>query len=185
MILLAVIAAAHGIRGAVKVKTFTSDPSNILSYGTLRDEKGQVYTLKLVRVASPNSLIMTIKGIEDRNQAEALRGTKFFVERSQLPDPSDEEFYHNDLIGLRVQDLQGNDIGRVSAVSNFGAGDFLEIIDTNHHLFTISFTRVAVPIIQLPKEGVDGLIQVDRQLLLDSTALQDEEGAEEDKPRKE
>lgn len=185
MILLAVIAAAHGIQGAVKVKTFTQDPANILDYGPLRDKSGREYALKLVRIVSENSLIMTIKGVSNRNQAEALRGTKLYVERAQLPDLVEEEFYHNDLIGLNVQDLQGQEIGRVSAVSNFGAGDFLEIIDAAHHLYTIPFTRVAVPIIQLPQKDRDGGIKVDRQFLLDSTALptEDDRGEEVEKKK--
>ena len=175
MILLAVIAAAHGIRGAVKVKTFTQNPANILAYGPLRDEKGRDYSLKLVREVSSHSLIMTIEGVDDRNQAEALRGTKLYVERRQLPDLIEEEFYHRDLMGLNVQDLEGQDIGKVCAVSNFGAGDFLEIIDSDHHLYTIPFTRKAVPLIQLPEKGRDGRIQIDRQFLLDSTSRQSEE----------
>lgn len=169
MILLAVIAQAHGIRGDVKVKTFTQDPANIVAYGPLHDEQGREYSLKLIRVSSGDSLIASIKGVSDRNQAEALRGTKLYIERSQLPDLIEEEFYHSDLIGLEVQDLEGQDIGRVSAVSNYGAGDFLEIIDSNYHLYTISFTRQAVPIVQLPGNGRDGIIKVDRQYLLEST----------------
>lgn len=183
MILLAVIAAAHGIQGAVKVKTFTQSPKNILAYGPLRDEKGRQYPLKLVRVLPPDSLIVAIEGVKDRNQAEALRGTKLYVERGQLPDLIEEEFYHSDLIGMAVQDLEGQDIGQVRAVSNFGAGDFLEIIDSNSHLYTIPFTRDAVPIIRLPKNGVDGGIQIDRRFLLDSTLSQTEETVDEEKQR--
>jgi 16S rRNA processing protein RimM len=173
MILLAIIGAAHGIQGAVKVKTFTQDPVNIFDYGVLRDAKGQEYPLKLVRELSSDSLIVTVEGVRDRNQAEALRGTKLYVERSQLPDLGEEEFYHNDLMGLAVQDLDGNDIGRVSAISNFGAGDFLEIVDAHHHLYTIPFTREAVPIIHLPAKGLPGGVQIDRHYLLDSTTPQD------------
>jgi 16S rRNA processing protein RimM len=175
MILLAIIGAAHGIKGAVKVKAFTHIPTNILDYGPLQDEKGQKYILKLVRVASPDSLIMTVKGVEDRNQAEALRGIKLYVNRDQLPDPQEEEFYHSDLVGLKAQDLQGNAIGHVKAVSNFGAGDFLELVDSNHHLYTIPFTKEAVPLIQLTKSGIEGHVQVDRRFLLDSTASPKEE----------
>jgi 16S rRNA processing protein RimM len=174
MILLAVIAAAHGIQGAVKVKTFTQIAANIMNYGPLRDEKGREYTLKLVRVLSENSLIMKVKGVSDRNQAEALRGTKLYVERDQLPDLVDEEFYHSDLIGLNVLDLQGQKIGRVTAVCNFGAGDFLEIMDADHHVYTIPFTRESVPIIRLPQKDKEGSIEIDRQFLLDSKALPDE-----------
>lgn len=175
MILLAIIASAHGIQGAVKVKTFTQIPTNIFDYGPLRNEKGQTFSLKLVREISANSLIMKIDGITDRNQAEALRGTKLFVERHRLPDLPDEEFYHNDLIGLTVRDLEGGLIGTLDALGNYGAGDFLEISDADHHVYTIAFTREAVPIVRLPEKDKDGEIRVDRQFLLDSTAPQSEE----------
>jgi len=129
---------------------------------------------------------MTIKGVEDRNQAEALRGTKLYVERGQLPDLPSDEFYHSDLLGLPVQDLEGQTIGSARALSNFGAGDFLEIVDSAHHIYTIPFTRKAVPIIRLPEKGQDGGIQIDRQFLLDSTTPQSEEDkAEEDLKKKE
>ncbi len=179
MILLAVIGSAHGIQGAVKVKTFTQSPKSILTYGALRDEKGQEFSLKFLRLAPPDCLIVTIKGIENRNKAEALRGTKLYVERNQLPDLPEEEFYHTDLIGLMVQDLEGQDIGRLRAISNFGAGDFLETIGSDYHLYTIPFTRVAVPIIRLPTQESAGCIQIDRVFLLDSTTAQEMNGEEE------
>lgn len=175
MILLAIIASAHGIRGAVKVKTFTSSPTNMLAYGALRDEKGREYHLKLVRLVSSDSLIAVVEGISDRNQAEALRGTKLYIGRHQLPDLVEEEFYHSDLIGLKVQDLEGQDIGRVQAVSNFGAGDFLEVMDADHHLYTISFTREAVPMIRLSEKELMGVVWIDRRFLLDSTIPQTEQ----------
>lgn len=184
MILLAIIASAHGIKGAVKVKTFTQNAGNIFSYGPLRDEKGVKFSLTLVREVSPDTLIMTIKGVEDRNQAEALRGTKLYVERSQLPDLPSDEFYHSDLLGLEVQDLEGQTIGSVRALNNFGAGDFLEIVDSAYHIYTIPFTRKAVPIIKLPEKDKDGVIQIDRQFLLDSTTPQSEEDKVEENPKK-
>jgi 16S rRNA processing protein RimM len=166
MILLAVIVSAHGIQGAVKIKTFTQSPENIFAYGALQDEKKRQYSLKLLRVVSPSSLIATVKGVHNRTDAEALRGVNLYVERSQLPGLVDEEFYHNDLIGLMVQDLEEQEIGLVKSVLNFGAGDFLEIIGADGHLYTISFTREAVPRIHLPKKGKAGIVQVNRQFLL-------------------
>jgi 16S rRNA processing protein RimM len=168
MILLAVIVAAHGIQGAVKLKAFCQDPANINAYGPLRDEAGKEYQLKLVRVISQDSLIVTMDGIHDRNQAENLRGTKLYIDRNQLPTLVEDEFYHSDLIGLIVQDLQGTTVGRVCAVSNHGAGDFLEIMDDAHHLYTVPFTKVAVPIIQLPEGDKDGCVKIDRHFLLDN-----------------
>jgi 16S rRNA processing protein RimM len=166
MILLAVIVSAHGIQGAVKIKTFTHSPENIFAYGALRDEMSREYSLKLLRVVSPGSLIAAVKGVHNRTDAEALRGTKLYVERNQLPGLVEEEFYHSDLIGLRVQDLEGQEIGLVKSVLNFGAGDFLEIIGADSHLYTISFTREAVPHIHLPEKSEAGTIQINRQFLL-------------------
>jgi 16S rRNA processing protein RimM len=179
MILLAVIGSAHGIRGAVKVKTFTENPRSILSYGALRDETGKEYSLKFLRLAPPDCLIVTIEGVGDRTQAETMRGTKLYVERDQLPDLVEEEFYHSDLIGLMVHDLAGQEIGRLKAISNFGAGDFLEIVDATYHLYTIPFTKVAVPSIQLPTKESEGVIQIDRSFLLDSTLSQETDGEDE------
>lgn len=179
MILLAVIGAAHGIRGAVKVKTFTQTPKSIFAYGPLRDEKGEEYSLKFLRPAPSDCVIATIEGVKDRTQAEALLGTKLYVERNQLPDLMEEEFYHSDLIGMKVHDLEGQGLGRVKAISNFGAGDFLEIVDANYHLYTIPFTRVAVPFIRLPTKDSEGGIQIDRSFLLDSATsreISEEEG---------
>jgi 16S rRNA processing protein RimM len=172
MILMAIITSAHGLRGAVKVKTFTQSPETLFAYGALRDEKGQEYLLKEVKFLSPDSLIVTIEGVQDRTQAESLRGTKLYVDRDQLPNLEEEEFYHTDLMGLLVQDLEGQDIGHVRAVSNFGAGDFLEIVAPDHHLYTIPFTKEAVPLIQLQ----EGKIQINRFFLLDSALTQKDLG---------
>lgn len=172
MILLAVIVAAHGIQGAVKLKAFCQDPTNIFNYGPLRDEAGKEFKLKLVRVLSEESLIVNVNGIHDRNQAESLRGTKLYIDRHQLPTLVEDEFYHNDLIGLKVQDLEGAMVGHVRAVHNYGAGDFLEIMDDESHIYTVSFTRLAVPVIQMPEKDKEGCITIDRQYLLDSKLSQ-------------
>jgi 16S rRNA processing protein RimM len=176
VILLAVVTSAHGIQGAVKVKTFTEKPEGIFSYGQLQDEGGRAYALKLVRLVSEDSLIATIEDVRDRSQAEALRGLKLYVERDQLPTPLEEEFYHTDLIGLLVQTLEGDDIGHVRQVNNFGAGDFLEIVSADHHVYTVPFTREAVPVIRLPEKGGRGMVQIDSQFFLDAANPQGEEG---------
>ena len=150
-----------------------------MTYGALQDEQGKEYSLKFLRLAPPDCVIVTIEGVEDRTQAEALRGIKLYVERNQLPDLVEEEFYHSDLIGLKVHDLEDQDVGHVKAISNFGAGDFLEIVAANYHLYTIPFTRVAVPIIRLATKESEGGIQVDRSFLLDSATLRETGGEEE------
>ncbi|MBM3467929.1 MAG: 16S rRNA processing protein RimM [Alphaproteobacteria bacterium] len=171
MILLAVIGAAHGIQGAVKVKTFSHHPENIFSYGVLQDEKGKHYTLKLVRPQSADCLIVKIEGINSRTEAEGLRGTKLYVDRSQLPALGEEEFYESDLIGLVVKDLEGKEIGHIKAFGDFGAGSFLEIIDMKGRLLTLPFTQEAVPIISMPtektpNENTKGFICIDPNFLM-------------------
>jgi 16S rRNA processing protein RimM len=176
VILLAVITSAHGIQGAVKVRTFTEKPESIFSYGKLQDESGRQYALKLIRLISENSLVARIEGVKDRSHAESLKGLKLYVERSQLPNLPEEEFYHADLVGLPAQTLEGDMIGRVRHVNSFGAGDFLEIVGLDHHVYTIPFTREAVPVIQLPEKGKGGVIKVDGRFLLDAAHSQREDG---------
>jgi 16S rRNA processing protein RimM len=128
-----------------------------------------------VRLISENTLIARIEGTQDRSQAENLKGLKLYVERDQLPSLPEEEFYHTDLIGLPVQTLEGESIGHVRHVNSFGAGDFLEIVSADYRVYTIAFTREAVPLIQLPEKEKGGVIQVDGRFLLDAAHPQKED----------
>ncbi len=126
-ILVGEITGAHGIRGDVLVRTYTEAPDAIASYGPLTDATGQrSFTLRVVRVTS-KGIVGRVGGIDDRNSAEPLRGTKLYIERSKLPETSGAEFYHADLIGLRA--IAGDDsvLGQIVSVQNFGAGDLLEL----------------------------------------------------------
>lgn len=126
-ILLGTIAAAHGIRGEVMLRTYTSDPEAIADYGALSDKAGKhIFKIKSVR-ATPKGLIARIDGVNDRNGAEALRGIDLYVERERLPETDAQEYYHADLIGLDARDAAGAVIGVIVSVANFGAGDLLEI----------------------------------------------------------
>ena len=124
---LGVISGAHGIRGEVKIKAFGEDPLAIGAYGPLSDETGGT-TLEIT-TARPRKggLIARIAGVEDRTQAEALKGLKLFVARSALPDAAEDEYYHADLVGLSVELSDGKPMGKVIAVQDFGAGPMLEI----------------------------------------------------------
>lgn len=127
LILLGHISSAQGIRGEVVVKSHTDDPADIAAYGPLTDETGtKSYELIVVRV-SKKGVIARIKGIADRTAAEALRGTELYIARDKLPAPEDDELYHADLIGLDAVSPEGDTIGAVVALQNFGAGDLLEI----------------------------------------------------------
>ena len=105
---LGVIVGAHGLRGQVKVKSFTEDPADLAAYGPLSDVTGsRTFTLSLVGRAK-GTLLASIVGVTERNAAEALRGTELFVAREALPDTEDEEvYYHADLIGLTAEDESG------------------------------------------------------------------------------
>lgn len=143
---LGVITSAHGIRGDVKIKPFTEHPNGPADYGPLQDETGsKTFEIASSRVAG-NVLVAHLMGVDDRNAAEALRGTKLYTDRGNLPPPEDETWYIADLIGLAVCDPDNRPIGHVSAVHNFGAGDVLEIVsDVDGETDMVLFTQDHVP----------------------------------------
>ena len=142
---VAQIGAAHGVRGEVRLWTFTADPMAITRYGALESEDGKrSFEIEAVRPAKGH-LVARIKGIDDRDAAERLTKVKLFVPRERLPAPEAGEFYHADLVGLRVEDEDGNEIGAVIAVHNFGAGDILEIQPLGGGAMLLPFTETTVP----------------------------------------
>ena len=149
MICLAHVAAAHGVRGALKLRCFTERPENVAAYGPLYDERGRELFAVQVQRAVPGGVIVTAEGIADRDAAEALRGTRLYVPRSRLPALEPDEFYHEDLVGLAVRDATAREIGRVRAVLDFGGGEMLEIETAQGGSELVPFTRAAVPEIDL------------------------------------
>ena len=149
-VVLATIGGAHGIRGEVRVKSFTADPMALASYGPLFAEDGRRFEIERMRPAK-NVVVAKFLGIDDRNAAEALNGVSLTVERSALPPPEPDEFYHADLIGLAAFDTAGRPLGSVLAVQNFGAGDILEIGDKEKSgaSLLIPFTGKTVPDIDI------------------------------------
>ncbi len=122
-----VISGAHGVRGEVKVATFTETPDGLTAYGPLQDKSGnRTFDLSVVRV-NEKHLVCRIKGVGDRDVAGALRGTELYVARDQMPELEDGVWYYSDLEGLAVHDPDGTIVGNVLAVQNYGAGDLLEI----------------------------------------------------------
>ena len=144
-VLLGVIIGAQGIRGEVKVKSFTGDPEAVGDYGPLHDAKGRDFRLKVHRLAKGDVVVASIRGVGDRNAAEALKGTELYVARDALPQPEDGEFYYTDLVGLRVATTDGRELGTVGAVHNFGAGDMLEVKTEGGRSAMVPFTDDAVP----------------------------------------
>lgn len=126
-IMMGVILSPHGIKGDVMVKSFAEVPADIAAYGPLESADGQrTFDLSIVR-ETHKGLTARIAGFDDRTAVEALKGTELYLPRDRLPEPTTDAYYHADLIGLSVVDPDGNAIGTVKAVQNFGASDILEI----------------------------------------------------------
>src|SRR5262249_3302663 len=146
---LGLITAAHGVRGLVRIKSFTAEPEGILSYGPLEDESGQRRFVLEPTGGAKGVLLVRIPGIEDRNAAERLKGLRLYLPRAKLPEPGEEEYYHADLIGLAAELPDGSALGRVRAVHDYGAGDSIEIERPEGGPVMGPFTRAAVPVVDL------------------------------------
>jgi 16S rRNA processing protein RimM len=140
-ILVGEIGRPHGVRGLVRVQSFTAQPADIAGYGSLSDESGGK-TFALHWLAEG---LARIDGVADRDAAAKLTGTRLYVDRDSLPPPEEDEFYLSDLIGLAARDADGQEIGQVRAVEDFGAGSFLTIITEAGKEVLLPFTKAAVP----------------------------------------
>ena len=162
-ILLGRIGAAHGIKGEVRLKSYTDPVEAITEYGALEAAAGGAFTFERWRVQK-GALIARFTGVTDRNKAETLNGTDLYIARDRLPETDDGEFYHADLIGLLAIDTDGAETGRIVAVQDFGAGDLLEIKPDGTPSVFLPFTEEAVPEIDIaagrvvidPPEGFFG-----------------------------
>ena len=147
-ICVARIGAAHGVRGQVRLWTFTEDPLAVKRYGPLQSKDGTQFEVTQARAAKGH-VIATLKGIATRQDAERLNGIELYVSRERLPTTVADEYYYADLIGLAAIDGAGASIGRVVAVHNFGAGDILEIAPGHGPTMLLPFTNAVVPSIDL------------------------------------
>jgi 16S rRNA processing protein RimM len=155
------IGAAHGVRGAVKLWTFTEDPFAVKAYGPLSTKDGtRHFELASAREARDH-LVATFKGVTTREEAERLNGVELYVPREKLPAADDGEYYHADLIGLAAVTTAGAALGRVIAIHNFGAGDIIEIAPPQGATLLLPFSNAVVPsvdlaggrvVIELPEE---------------------------------
>ena len=148
LICLVEITGPHGLKGEVRVRSFAETPSMLGAYGPLRDKAGRRFKVRSARPAS-KVLVVRFDGVDDREAAESLKGTKLYVERSRLPEPEPGEFYHADLIGLAVERSGGEPLGTVTAVQNFGAGDLLEVALADGGTELIPFISDYVPDVDL------------------------------------
>ena len=153
-----VITAPRGVRGQVRVKSFTAEADDIVHYAPLTNADGSAeYRLEIVGHAK-GVLLARVEGIKNREGAEALRGVELFVDRDVLPDAEDEDdFYYADLIGLSAILPNGGVYGTVKAMHDFGAGDMIELsLDGSGNIF-LPFTKVVVPEVDI----ANGRIVVD------------------------
>ena len=148
-VLLGVVIGALGLKGEVRVKTFTASPEKLGAYGSLHAADGRCFTVAALRALKDDEAAVAFKEVADRDAAEKLKGLELYVARAALPPAEGEEFYHADLVGLMVEDEQGRRIGKVAAVHNFGASDVLAIARDDGGEVLIAFTRANVPRIEM------------------------------------
>jgi 16S rRNA processing protein RimM len=158
-LLMGRIGAAHGIKGEVRIQSFTEDPLALASYGPLSTNKPGLTIKILAARTTTNVLVARLEGVNDRNAAEKLNGVELYVDRALLPDTDDDDdFYHADLIGLKARLADGSEIGEVTAVPNFGAGDLLEIRDPRSgDTYLYPFSKAVVPEVRV----ADGYLLID------------------------
>lgn len=144
------IAGAFGVRGEAKLKCFTEDPAAVGEYGPLWTEDGtRNFTVKLTRPVK-GGYAARLSGVATREDAEALKGTRLYADRAALPEPEEDEFYHADLLGLRVELADGTPLGRIKAVQDFGAGDVIEYVpEGGGESVYLPFTREIVPVVDI------------------------------------
>jgi len=145
-VLIARFGAAHGVRGDIKLWSFTESPLAVADYGPLEAADGRTFELESVRTQK-DFLVARVSGVSDRDAAERLRNLELYVPRDRLPPiDEDETWYISDLIGLAVQDTNGVAVGKVTAVHNFGAGDVVEIaLGAGGPMLMLPFTGDTVP----------------------------------------
>ena len=143
------IGAAHGVRGAVKLWTFTEEPFAVTRYGPLSTKDGaRSFEVAHAREAK-GFLVATLKGVTSRNEAERLNGVELYVAREKLPATDDDEYYHADLIGLAAETTAGEPLGKIIAIHNFGAGDIIEIAPPAGATLMLPFSNAVVPTVDL------------------------------------
>jgi len=148
---LAVVGAPKGVRGALRLTCYNENPREIAAFNPLHaGPGGREISVRVIETPKPGQVIVKIDGIEDRDAAAALNGTRLHVPRERMPAPEDDEFYHHDLIGLPVFHVDGRELGRAKAIVDYGAGDVLEVLAPDRRSsFLVPFTRENVPGIDL------------------------------------
>ena len=151
---LGMITGVHGLQGYVRVKTFTAQPDNLMGYGDLHFNNGLKTTITDIKGIKGDTIIAKLEHITNRNQAELFKGQSLFITREQLPNLSEDEYYHNDLINLTVYDDQHNKIGIVIAIHNYGASDILEIKNHEDQYFMVPFINDAIQSVDVATQSI-------------------------------
>lgn len=149
LLLVGRIAAAHGLRGLVKLQCFTAEPESIGNYGPLSDAAGKRVFEVTVLNPVKGGVLASIAGVADRTAAEKLRGVELYMPRDRLPPAAEGEYYHADLVGLAAELKDGTAFGRVQAVENYGAGDLLAIVRPGGRPVSLPFTDQVVPVVDI------------------------------------
>ena len=152
LVVVAQFAGAHGVRGEFKLRSFTEDPADVASYGSLRTEDGRTLTVRLLREAKPGLFVARAPEIAAREDCDAYAGALLSIPRAALPPPDEDEFYLSDLVGLRAVTPEGAPAGTVKAVVNHGAGDLIELsgVPDRRGVIVAAFTREVVPRVDVP-----------------------------------
>ncbi len=157
LVFVAQVGAAHGVQGEFKLLSHTDDPLTVLEFNPLLDEKGEPALSITAARAHKGALLVRAEEVPDRTAADKMKGLKLYVDRAELPQTNEDEYYITDLIGLSVVDVAGNPVGKVANVDNFGAGDLLDIRPLEGANFYVLFTLENVPDVSL----ADGKVVVD------------------------
>ncbi|MGO9943167.1 MAG: ribosome maturation factor RimM [Rhodoblastus sp.] len=172
-VLVGVFGAPHGVRGEMRVKSYMQEPMSIASYGALHDSAGREFILAAARPLKDDLLVVRVKGVADRDAAQKLTNVQLYLSREKLPPPDDDEYYCRDLIGLRAETGEGQLLGTIVDVLNYGAGDILEVAPPAGETLLFPFTRAVVPRVDLEA----GIVIVEPPFVVD-----DESPSEPEQP---
>ena len=157
LILVGRVAGAFGVKGEVRITSFTAEPAALVDYKTLLREDGSPGLTLTGGRAAKGGVVVRAKEIETREQAEALRGLRLYIPRAVLPEPDEDEFYIADLVGMEVRGLEGDVLGHVKSVRDFGAGDLLEVQPPAGESWWLPFTKDAVPEVSIAERRIVGV----------------------------
>ncbi|HKN30993.1 MAG TPA: ribosome maturation factor RimM [Roseiarcus sp.] len=168
LVLVGAFGAPQGVRGEIRVKSFTGEAKAIGAYGALTDaSRSRAFAFERLRALKDDILVARVKGVDTRDAAAALTGVELFARRDQLPPPNADEFYYDDLVGLEAVTREGRRLGRVASLMNYGAGDILEIApDGGDEALLLPFTNDVAPVVDFeagriviePPQEVDGQV---------------------------